>query len=162
MDEDQPVASSDEAPIVQPRRGRRLRLGLLLLLLLALCATFGGWHVYAGYLAPYIETAGPAVEGKPVVIRGGYADFLGFDSETVAVDVSRVNSDGQSILLESATGRAKRRGLWNYDFEIELKQITEGGEYEIEVRPMTRAVHTRRQHVPADSIWGRINVSQAK
>lgn len=162
MDEDQPLADSSDAPTVRPRSWQRIRLGILLSVLVVLCAVLGGWHVYSDYVAPYVEAAGSAVEGKPVVIRGGYADLLGFDHESVAVVVSRVNSGGQSVVYQSAKGRAYRRGLWTYDFEIELSEQMESGEYEIEARPMTRAVHTRRKYTPADSIWGKMVVSQAK
>lgn len=162
MDEEQPIESSTEAPPVQPPRRRHLRLVVLLLLLIALCGTLGGWHVYSTHFAPYVEAAEPAVEGEPLLIRGGYVDFLGFDEENFALDVSEVHPDGRRVLSRSANGRADRRGLWNYDFEVTLDGVAKSGEYDIEVRPMTRAVHSRRTFTDSDSIRGKLVVSRPK
>lgn len=163
MDEDQTLASSNEAPIEQPPRRSRLRLLLLLTLLVVLGGALGGWHVYSVYLARHVEAAEPAVAGKLIVIRGRYAEFLGFDNEAVALDVNRIHPDGKRTPYKSATGRANRHGLWSYDFEVTLDKFTHSGEYEIEVLPLTRAIHARKgKHTDVDLIRGKMVVSAPK
>lgn len=140
----------------------QFRLRTLLGALVAMCLVLGGWHLYSVYFGPYVEVAGTAVTGEPFTVRGRFVDFLGFPSEVFVVNVSKVRPDGQRVIYQSAGGRASRSGLWNYDFEIELGRILKDGDYDIEVRPLTKAVRARKKHTPAYSLRGKMSVSSPK
>ncbi|HJT31175.1 MAG TPA: hypothetical protein VJ783_03930 [Pirellulales bacterium] len=74
--------------------------------------------------------------------------------------MSRLNAKGQRFIHQSSGDRATRRGLWNYDFEVELGRVTEAGDYDIELRPLTKAAHARKKHVDRDRIRGKMTVGK--
>lgn len=138
----------------------QFRLRTLLGLLVMVCVVLGGWHIYSVKFGPRVELVGPAEVGKPFTVRGRFIDFLGFDTEVFVVNVSRLNSNGQRVIHQSSGDRATRHRLWNYDFEVELGPITIAGDYDIELRPLTKAAHARKKHIDRDCIRGKMTVTK--
>lgn len=115
------------------------RLRTLLALVVLLCVLLGSWQLYWTYFGPYVA-AEPAMVGQPINVRGRFFDFRGPETTAFTVKLSRPMADGRPVIHQSGGGYVKRRGLWAYDVEIELRPIGKPGEYDVELLPMTKAV----------------------
>lgn len=138
----------------------QFRLRTLLGLLVTVCLVLGGWHLYSVKFGPRVALVGHAEVGEPFTVRGRFVDFLGFETEVFVVNVSKLNAKGQRVIHQSSGDRATRRGLWNYAFEVELGRVTEAGDYDIEVWPLTKAAHARKKHIDRDCIRGKMTVTE--
>jgi hypothetical protein len=131
----------------------QFRLRTLLIAVIAICLLLGVWKLYS---RQFVE-ADPAVTGKPFKVHGRFVDFFGKESAVFVVNAIR-NTDGERVIYQSGGGRVEKRGIGRYDFEVELAPIRREGEYDLELRPLTRTA--RGKHTDADSIWGRMVVSK--
>lgn len=119
-----------------PRRWLQFRLRTLLIAAVAICMALGGWHLS---VRPYVW-AGPAVVGKPFVVRGRFVDFFGAERATYVVLVSEPLPDGRHLFHQMRTGRAERHVLAAYNVELELLPIEKTGKFLIEIQGVTRPV----------------------
>lgn len=139
------------------RHWLQFRLRTLLFVIVAVCLVLGGWHLS---VRPFVS-AGPAVVGKPFMVRGRFVDVLGFESEVYIVQVSKLHTNGKPVICQSGSGKTERRALCAYDVEIELAPISAPGEYDVEIHALTKAVHARKTSMQARAVRGKLVVKAA-
>lgn len=121
------------------RRWLQYRLRTLLVLTVLLCLALGFWHLYWTRFGPFIQVA-PATVGQRLIVQGRFFDFRGPESTVYVIKVSKLMADGSSLIYQSGSGRANRKGLWTYDLETQLGRIQQPGEYYVDLLPITNAV----------------------
>ena len=160
-----------ESQSPRPRRWLQFRLRTLLIAMVVVCLALGGWQLS---VRPYVS-AGPAVVGKPFVVRGRFVDFLGPEVVTYVVQVSMPEAeadevvrkrglvpdrtasmyglvpemDGGSVVFQSAGGNVRRDRYCAYDVEIELSPLYDAGEFDVGIVPLTNPVFRNGRHAAA-------------